>query len=355
MKALVALALPIFCVVPVAGLCQGNSLSLPTFQMPDALIQRADVRQCNATATMPATSVGPLLDCLEQAGNYVTARRVAIQFGTYLSNLSEYVSSNECCGLEAETRASNLLSAIMNTRLNLDKVVTRFENEQHAHPQLPDEVIEHPQSCESDALRAAVTSPDFTNLDFITTDDPLAAFASATISAERLPIAPCHFARKDWHKVIGLLLAESNAPLYGDANVEWHLAIAYDEIGDHHNARAHIRNAFNDLNDPTSPALARQIKYDYNRLGVAKADAVAGAEQERQITAETNAELATLSPDERQVREERGKPCHIAYNDDASTGHWEVWRYDCIGDGDNVVGKEQFTFLNGKLWQHLQL
>jgi hypothetical protein len=59
----------------------------------------------------------------------------------------------------------------------------------------------------------------------------------------------------------------------------------------------------------------------------------------------------TASSDMETVRTDRGRPCHVSTTDTAQ-GHIEIWSYDCIG---GMIGKESFTFVNGKQFSHTQI
>lgn len=58
-----------------------------------------------------------------------------------------------------------------------------------------------------------------------------------------------------------------------------------------------------------------------------------------------------LPKDMQTVALARGRPCYVTESDTAGLGHMDQWYYNCLGPG--LVGRECYTFLDGRLIQHV--
>jgi hypothetical protein len=175
----------------------------------------------------------------------------------------------------------------------------------------------------------------------------------------RLQVGECYFARGDF---------KSAAPWYdaiaNPAAIEWpkdlarpafltsladqtfHAALAYWKLGNNPKADQWIRaaNAANTAHDPNITAV-------YKKIDAGREDRERAADHEAfvaAVTADNKAFARSYTGDQREIALTRGRPCRITTSDNAYVGHLVIWHYDCVSS----VGRETYTFVNGKLKDH---
>ncbi|MFI5270200.1 MAG: hypothetical protein ACHQ7M_22705 [Chloroflexota bacterium] len=130
-------------------------------------------------------------------------------------------------------------------------------------------------------------------------------------------------------------------------------ALAFWHTGDKAKALVWVREAKSVMDDNGRPS--HEIKAAYAMIDAGRTQRAIEASLQadlRRIDAQHKAFASHYRGDMHDVGLENGRPCHVTTSD-SSLGHLEIWYYDCVAD--TGIGREHYTFLDGRLTDHTQL
>ena len=158
-------------------------------------------------------------------------------------------------------------------------------------------------------------------------------------------IGECYYQRKNFKSASHWFLQGNSARCPSFA-VCFHAAEALEKTRDFDNASLYLSLATSTDDAKNLSAARKNALMRYLSVLLDKAARVARAER----VAEANRE--GLSDDEKQTWIENGKPCHQS-SSQGVMGYLTIWYYQC--DDRGIIGKESYTFANGRLIDHTQL